>query len=73
MKLVPEAKHWWSMYSTKITAILAALAVLEGVFSTFSYLIPPTLMPWFVAFFAGAAFVGRLIDQPEIKALDEKV
>lgn len=66
MELAAEAGKWYKMYSTQITALLAALAFVQANWAVFSTIVPDAWMPWIVFILATAAFVGRLIKQTGI-------
>lgn len=67
MKLIPEAKQAWRMFSVQAQA--AAIAIL-GVWQIFpddlKAAIPHNLVAWFAMGLLALGIFGRLIEQPKV-------
>ena len=68
MKLIPEAKKWWRMFS--VQAMLAAGAI-QGAYialpADMQALIPDNWMRIITFAVLGLGAVGRLIEQPKVR------
>lgn len=68
MKLAPEAKRWYRMFSQWAFIIAGAL---QGAWLTITPeqrdLVPDDLVNWMTGTVVVLGFIGRLIDQPKVR------
>lgn len=67
MKLIPEAKRAWRMFSVQAQAIaLALLGTWQAMPDDLKAQLPPSLVYWCAMGLMAAGIVGRLIQQPKV-------
>lgn len=66
MKLIPQWRRAWRMYSAQALAAAAALPVIwMELPPEIKAMVPPELTKWIIPLVALAGLMGRLIDQGE--------
>ena len=68
MKLIPEARRAWRMFSVQAQALaLALLGAWQAMPEDLKAKLPPSLVYWVAMGLMVAGIVGRLIYQPKVK------
>jgi len=68
MKLIPEAKKAWRMFSVQANAInVAILGAWQALPDDFKATFPPHFIYWLAIGLLLAGTFGRLIDQPSVR------
>lgn len=68
MKLIPEAKRWWRMFSIQAQAVaLAVLGAWQVMPAELQDKVPPVVVFAVAMVLLVAGIAGRLIDQPKVR------
>jgi len=68
MRLIPEARRAWRMFSVQAQALaLALLGAWQAMPEDLKATLPPALVYWVAMGLMVAGIAGRLIDQPKVR------